>query len=439
MKMLLYKTMHHFFPGFHRSLKAIHDPRNEESTTYPLPVIVWQGLLLHLLKLGARRQITYELATDAFAGNLRVLTGEELAKTAHDGTVAYLFERLDPDKLHTVRTQMIQSLIRSKCLINHRVLGYYPIVLDGTGYLAFKERHCEHCLHMKVKNKDGKVIRMYYYHPVLEAKLVTDNGMALSVGTEFIENPDRDVDIQDCELRAAYRLMERLKRDFPQLRICLLLDGLYAAVPVISRCEHHKWKYIITFKQGSMPEVWNEYLSLQQLQPENAAEITEPDLMQQYRWVTDIGFRGPRFHVVECKESKPGKKGKTEHKTFVWLTNFRVGRDNFKSIAAGGRMRWKIENEGFNMQKTGGYNLEHAYSTHKVGLKNFYLALQIAHIISQLMEKGSLLTAAVKKLFGSIRNFTRRLLESLRTSAFDLAEIESVKSSRFQIRLRGPD
>lgn len=437
--MLLYKTMHHFFPVFQKWLKALKDPRNPESITYPLPVIVWHGLLLYLLKLGARRQITYELATDEFTGNLQVLTDEELEKTAHDGTLAYLFERLDPAELHKVRTQMIHSLIRGKCFSNYRVLGHYPIVMDGTGYLAFKERHCDHCLHKNIKNKEGKVIRTYYYHPVVEAKLVTENGMALSVGSEFVENPDKGADIQDCELQAAYRLMDRIKRDFPQLRICLLLDALYAGAPVFSKCHEYKWKYIITFKQGSMPEVWNEYVTLKKLQPENTAEIAQPDLMHHYRWVTDIGFSGPRFHVIECKESKPRKNGTQEHKTFVWLTNFRVGRDNFKSVASGGRMRWKIENEGFNMQKTGGYNLEHAYSIHKVGLKNFYLALQIAHIISQLMEKGSLLAATVKKLFGSIRNFTRRLLESLRTSVFDLAEIEAVKQLRFQIRLQGPD
>ena len=27
----------------------------------------------------------------------------------------------------------------------------------------------------------------------------------------------------------------------------------------------------------------------------------------------------------------------------------------------GGRLRWKTENAGFNVQKNGGYNMEHAY------------------------------------------------------------------------------
>ena len=36
-------------------------------------------------------------------------------------------------------------------------------------------------------------------------------------------------------------------------------------------------------------------------------------------------------------------------------------KDNVAEIAAAGRARWKIENEGFNVLKTKGYNLEHNF------------------------------------------------------------------------------
>lgn len=105
-------------------------------------------------------------------------------------------------------------------------------------------------------------------------------------------------------------------------------------------------------------------------------------------------------------ESKPGKGGRR--------ANLKVDRYAYRQIAnEGGRLRWKIENEGFNMRKNGGYNLEHTYSHDEVASKNFNLFLQIAHIISQLMEKGSLLKDQVKKVSGSIRNASRKLLEEL--------------------------
>ena len=48
-------------------------------------------------------------------------------------------------------------------------------------------------------------------------------------------------------------------------------------------------------------------------------------------------------------------------------------------------------------------------------MKNFYLLLQIAYMISQLMEKGSLLKQKIQKVFGSVTNVFEQLLEDLRT------------------------
>jgi hypothetical protein len=73
-----------------------------------------------------------------------------------------------------------------------------------------------------------------YLHQVLEAKLLGPAGLALSMASEFIENSDSnaalsgDAHKQDCELKALSRLLPQLRRDFPQLRVCLSGDSLYA-------------------------------------------------------------------------------------------------------------------------------------------------------------------------------------------------------------------
>jgi len=325
---------------------------------------------------------------------------------------------------------MIARLIRMKCLKAFRLLGkYYMVAVDGTGHLVFKDRHCPYCL---TKEKDGKII--YYYHKVLEAKIVTETGLALSVETEFIENNPMDTK-QDCELKAFYRMIKRLKKKFPQLNICILLDSLYAADPVIEILDEFGWKYITTFKEGSMPDTYKEFNLLKKLCPENTALIKDENITQHFSWVNDISYRGPVFDVLQCNESKPGSKGKIENTKFVWITNLKVTGDNFKKIAKGGRLRWKIENEGFNIQKNRGYNLEHPYSSDEVAMKNFYLILQIAHIISQLMEEGSLLKDKIEKVFGSITNVFCQLLEDLRTKFIGL---EFVNFKPIQIRLSSP-
>jgi len=294
------------------------------------------------------------------------------------------------------------------------------IAVDGTGHMVFSQRHCPHCL---TREKDGKLL--YYYHNVLEAKIVTATGLALSVETEFILNSDGATK-QDCELNAFYRMAERLKKRFPQLAICLLLDSLYAAAPVMDIAKKYGWKYIITFKEGSMPDRYDEFRRLKKLCPDNTAEVNNGGASQKYSWVNDIDHKKNFFDVLECYETTEDKKTR-----FVWLTNLKVKKSNIVKIAKGGRLRWKIENEGFNIQKNRGFNLEHPYSQDEISMKNLYLLLQIAYIISQLMEKGSLLKQEIQKVFGSVTMLFEQLLEDLRTRSID----DNFSNKLIQIRL----
>ena len=115
----------------------------------------------------------------------------------------------------------------------------------------------------------------------------------------------------------------------------------------------------------------------------------------------------------------------------MWLTNFHLCKNNVQNIAnKGGRLRWKIENEGFNVQKNDGYEMEHPYSEHKNGFRIFYILLLIAHYITQLILHGSLIRALAKS-FGSAKNFARRLAESLRNHLIP-ADLSLPGQIRFQ-------
>jgi hypothetical protein len=108
---------------------------------------------------------------------------------------------------------------------------------------------------------------------------------------------------------------------------------------------------------------------------------------------------------MQCVETKtkdvpPGKKNTAEptESTFEYVTNIEPDRENVIPLTAGGRLRWKIENEGFNTQKRGDYELEHKYCRNSyTGMKNYYTLLQIAHLINQLVEKSKFVTALQKE------------------------------------------
>lgn len=385
------------------------------------------GILMFMVKLMSRRQIKYGFNTEEFIKNLNLMADTEMKDMAHPDTLAHVMKQLEPEEVSAVRVKMIKSIIRKRSLERFRLLDkYYMIAIDMTGHVGFGEkRHCEKCMSKKWGDKT------YYYHAVAEAKLVTAEGLALSVGTEFVEN-EEGKDKQDCELRAAYRLAKNLKEQFPRLKICLLLDSLYANQQMFEICKNSEWKYIVTFKEGSMPVTYREAMTVKGLQEENRGRYVTEKVSQEYAWATEVEHEGHKINVMECVEKK---KGKEKKKRFVWATNLNITRNNYAEIANnGGRCRWKIENEGFNMQKNGGYNLEHVYCSHPTAMKNFYLLLQIAHFINQLMEKGSLLKEHIRKVLGGIRNLSRRLLEELRTKTISRERLNLILETPFQIR-----
>ncbi len=385
-------------------------------------MLVVSTILLFINKCCSVRQIRYAFNTEPFIDNLSLLSGSKIERIASPNTLGTIMKMIATEDLHRIQRKMINKLLRMKALKQYRLLGqYYTIAIDMTGNVSFKSKHCPHCL---TKKRDGEIY--CWYHPVVEAKLVTGHGLALSADSEFAENTEENQTVQDCELRAMYRLIERLKKNFPQLKICVLLDGLYANAPVIELITRYKWECIITFKKGSLPDLWRDYQGLKKLQPKNIGLAVYKKKQNYCSWVNGFEYANRDLSALETIEQCFLK----ETKTFVWLTTLPVRRDNYIAIMKGGRSRWTIENQGFNMQKTGGYNLEHTYSKDTVGIKNFYLVMQIAHTINQLMEKGNLLSKVVRSALQSIKNIATQLLEELRTK-----HINNISLGTLKIRL----
>ena len=115
-----------------------------------------------------------------------------------------------------------------------------------------------------------------------------------------------------------------------------------------------------------------------------------------YRWINEIDYQGYSLNWVECVRIERNLETNEEQiNRFVHVTNFAITSLTVTQVSQFGRLRWKIENEGFNTQKNGGYHLEHKFSRKSLNAtKNYFQALQIAHIINQLVE----LCTTTKKL-----------------------------------------
>jgi hypothetical protein len=405
------------------------DTRVQDACTYETRFLAWWGLLLYVLQLGSRRQLNFRLeAQDTYVlANLNRLAQTQQQTRPVHGTLDHFVGHVAPAAWASLPTRLVQRLIRSKVLEPARLCGHLVTILDGTGLFAFRQRHCEHCL---VQRHQHSTV---YLHQVLEAKICGPAELVFSVGSAFIENADAGAGAgprrsaeavkQDCELNAFSRLAPQLKQHFPQLRLCLAVDALYACGRFFQTCQEYDWAYVCTFKPTDLPTAWDEFERLLPLCPGNRLERLLPNGVRQvYRWVYDVGYtdsegRPWSFTAIHLEETDAAGPH-----TFAWITRLPVSAKTVEAIATyGGRHRWKIENQGFNRQKNSDLNLQHLYSTDPEKLKAYYYLLQSACILLQLWEQGSLLRQLCEaeqrtpwQRFGSLKNLAWRLLESLR-------------------------
>jgi hypothetical protein len=351
---------------------------------------------------------------------------EELLELPHWKTINDYLEKLPPEELDALIPKLVYRLTRMGSFVNSRIRNkYWQVLVDGTGLYTFDERHCPHCLTREFKDEKGNVIRTEYYHAVLEAKLVVNGNVVVSIATEFVENENPFVTKQDCELKAFYRLSEKLKGRFPRLPICLCMDSLYACAPVFELCRNFKWSYIIRFKDGSISSVAKDFHALKNMESSQSWDLPDGEITKSYKYVTGIPYKDFLLNMVEYTQSDLKYP-------FVFVTNLTITKRNCEQLVLDGRRRWKIENEGFNAQKNHGLGLEHTFSKNYTAMKNHYYLIQIGHMIAQFFEIGLRRWTALKK--ETSNKLFADLKEAFRTVLLTDTDVAFVKK-RVQYRL----
>lgn len=381
------------------------------------------GILMFACRIGSLRELDRLSDDTRFRDNWCTFTRAKTDTVICSRQMTNVLADMDWEQLGHIRVRAIKDMVRNKQLEQARLLGHVMMVSDGTGIFASSEPHCAQCLTQR--HQDGSVT---YMHNVLELKVIGWNGWAFSLMTEPQLNPkDGNYDKQDCESKAFKRMLPRLKEAFPREPIVHLLDSLYCNGPSFRVIEAVGHKFICVFKPGAIPTLYEEALTLITLNPENRLKQSFGPkghrVTRVYRWVNDLEYDGVKLAFVMCQETVNG-----ETKTFAFLTNFVVDRDNVITIADGGRKRWTIENQGFNEQKTG-YELEHFCDCTDLNVMLcLYVLLQIAHMLMQLLAKSNLIEHLPALTF-----LAARLLEDLRNALLS-EDLFAPNPPRIQIR-----
>ena len=280
-----------------------------------------------------------------------------------DGAVAAAF-----DGLFFKAIEAAGPLTPFQCL-NGRVL----IALDGTEHFCSRKIKCRQC--STRRRSDGGT---EYFHTFLGATLVAPgHKQVLPLPPEFIA-PQDGAEKQDCERNAAKRWLARHSAAVGHLRPVYLGDDLFACQPIVAAIQDAGGNFILTCKPASHQTI-TEYLHGAELQEHHQTICKRGKRTTTvYRWLTAVPLRATEDAIAInwfSIEIFNDKVKRTYHNSFV--TDLAVSVDTVAELAACGRARWKIENETFNVLKTGGYNLEHSFGHGKQTLANVLVTLNL--------------------------------------------------------------
>ncbi len=425
-----------YFPKLTYMFNNVEDCRNQSYVKYEMKVIFIVRLMGLICGIKSMNEITSTFNTDIAIDNIAKISELELEEIPHIDTINNIFKEVKVSDLEEINRYIIKRLIESKIASNFKVRNkYYHVVIDGTGLATSRKRYNKNCLKKNKTDKHGEKYTEYSTY-VLEAKLILGD-MVFSIGSEFVENVDtktikgyqeikskrlkakekiKQILInkslekqkykQDCEIKAFKRLAEKIKKGYPRLNIVISGDSLYAANTVLEICREYNWKYIIRFKEGSIPTLYKEFETI----VAKSNEINKED----YEVVTNIDYKENKINIIRYTEKKKKDNAST---VFAYITDLPISNKNVESTIVLGRARWKIENEGFNMQKNQTFDIGHLYSRNSNAIKIHYLMIQIAHSIRTLLEKGS---KKIKEFKLKIKEISFLIKKELISSTIDL-------------------
>lgn len=373
------------------AFRQVPDERDPQRITWKLHDVLMSGFAMFFFQHPNLLQFQQRMESHTGRSNLQRLFGVESVPS--DTQMRQLLD--DPAALAPLRRVLPQVFEKMRqtgwtARLVTEVGGnkYYTVALDGSQYFSSTKIACEHCL--RRKDKTGEI---HYSHVVVGATMVRAGSHdILPLDAEQVRNTDGQ-EKQDCELKAAKRLVERLRQEHRQLSLLVMGDDLYAHEPFILDLRALRMNFVLVAKPTSHQELYEWVEDLDRLGHCVKGRWEEGPLAKrryfEYRIASQVPLtQSDQVSVNFVEVWERNKAGKVIYHN-AWVTDLEVRAENVATVVSIGRSRWKIENEQFNVHKNHGYELEHNYGHGEGGLSMvFYLLNLLAFIAHQVLELG---------------------------------------------------
>lgn len=349
--------------------------------------------------------------------NLHTIYGIE--QIASDSYMRTVLDEVKPEQLRPVYKGLFERLKQEKVLDSYRFMGeYYLVSPDGTGYFASKQLNCPHCLEKRLRNGETQ-----YYHYMLGAAIVHPRQKTvIPLMPEPIMRQD-GASKNDSERNAAKRFLHDLRQDHPTLPIIIVEDSLSSNAPHLAELQKHNLRFILGAKPGDHKFLFQFVAQARAAGRSTEYEVREAGVTHRFHFVNQAPLNESHPDLlVNFLEYWEITDNGTQH--FSWVTDITITRSNAADLMAGGRARWKTENEAFNTLKNQGYHFEHNFGHGQHYLSVIFANLMmLAFLVDQIQEAACRLFQAALAKVGSKIRLWEKMRAYFLALAFDTMEM----------------
>ena len=355
-----------------RYCQTLPDGRRGKNTTYAMADFALAAFAPFFMQSPSFLAHQRHLETGRGRSNCRTLFG--ISKIPGESQVRAKLDPIDPALFYPMFADIVAELKQCGGLESMRVLdGNVLIAWDGTEYHCSGDVSCPNCSHRK-RGKD----KIEYFHTMLAATVVAPgHNRAVPLEPEFIV-PQDGHDKQDCESRAVRRWLVAHGARYAGLKPVYLGDDLFSRQPICQAVLDASAHFLFVCKPDSHPaiEEFRAGIGLDELT--RKVRRGKQWTTYRYQWLRDVPLRGDAKAITVnwlMIEVLNADGDVTYRNSFI--TDLPVSRENVADLAACGRARWKVENEGFNTLKTKGYHLEHNFGHGQQNLSTVLVTLNL--------------------------------------------------------------
>ena len=142
-----------------------------------------------------------------------------------------------------------------------------------------------------------------------------------------------EYDKQDCEINAGYRMLQRLRADYPRMAAIIFADSLYSKQPFVEKLTAGRFSFLLVAKPGDHKSLYEDVDGLRHGNLLDRHHTVHRGERREYEWVTGLPLNGkpdaPRINFIQFRIVEDS--GKVNYRN-AWVTDLGVCRSPGRGI-----------------------------------------------------------------------------------------------------------